>query len=73
MPYRQMIAEVTGVSDPIALQNIEYEMRANLTGLDHLTARQFAKLARESAECVAVLGAITICTYAANLAFNAIR
>lgn len=55
MFYEQQITKVTGIADPAAVAEIQAEMRSNLTGLDHLTARQFNTLAREAAGTCASL------------------
>lgn len=68
MTYEQMISKATGTNDPKAVAAIQYEMRANLTGLDHLDRRAFNRLAREAAGTCAALGAIAAANYAASLA-----
>lgn len=68
MSYERMITEATGIKDAAAVAEIQAEMRANLSGLDHLDKRAFNRLAREAAGTCAALGAIAAANYAASLA-----
>ena len=67
MSYESLITKATRITDPEAVAEIQNEMRANLSGLDHLTPRAFAKLARDAAGTCAALGAIKAAAWAASL------
>ena len=48
MIYQQMIAQATGVDDPVQLEEIEEMMRDEAAGtLDHLGPTEFSQLARD--------------------------
>lgn len=67
MFYKQLIAKAIKVTDPIAIANVEENMRMNLTGLSHLEKRAFNRLAREAAATCVALGAIAAADYLVSL------
>lgn len=67
MTYESRITKATGISDPKAVAEIQYEMRSGLSGLDHLSNAAFNRLARESAQTCVALGAIAMANYVAAL------